>query len=402
MTTVPLLDTRLQNEPLRAELDAAMARVVDSGGFLLGPEVEALEAEVAALCGCEHGVAVASGTDALLVALTAVGVGPGDEVLVPAFTFFATAGSVARLGAVPVFTDVCPVCFNLDLEDARAKITARTKAIIPVHLFGQAAGMDSIMTLAREHGLEVIEDAAQAIGAAYRGRPCGSIGRAGCLSFYPTKNLGGFGDGGMVVTNDAELAGIMRRLRNHGMEPRYLHHLLGGNYRLDALQAAMLRVKLPHLGHYTRARQRHAHQLTQAMLDLPGVAQARPEDCACAEAQRDHEQQQRRRLILPVAYPHNDHVWNQFTVRLTGGPDERDALKAHLAEHRVASEIYYPLTLDQQPCFANLPETSRRGLTVSHRLAREVLSLPVFPELTGEQMQHMIAVIAEFLETPRS
>lgn len=398
MINVPLLDTRLQNEPLRDELDAAVARVLDSGGYLLGPEVEALETEVAALCGCRHGVAMASGTDALLVALTALGIGPGDEVLVPAFTFFATAGSVARLGAVPVFTDVCPVCFNLDIADAERKITPRTRAIMPVHLFGQAAELDGIMELAGSHGLEVVEDAAQAIGARYRDRPCGSIGRAGCLSFYPTKNLGGFGDGGMVVTNDDDLAARMRQLRNHGMEPRYVHHQVGGNFRLDALQGAMLRVKLPRLGDYTAARQRHARQLIEGLAGLPGIDLARPDDCGCPRRQAMRETAAGTRLVLPVAYPHNDHVWNQFTVRVTGGPGRRDALRSHLADHGIASEIYYPLTLDQQPCFAGLPAHARAGLETSHRLATEVLSLPVFPELTAHQMEHMLTTVAGFVQ----
>ncbi len=398
MINVPLLDTRLQNEPLRGELEAAMARVLDSGGFLLGPEVEALEAEVAALCECRHGVAMASGTDALLVALTAIGIGPGDEVLVPAFTFFATAGSVARLGAVPVFTDVCPVCFNLDLEDAARKITRQTRAILPVHLFGQAAEMDGIQELADQHGLEIIEDAAQAIGARYRDRPCGGIGRAGCLSFYPTKNLGGFGDGGMVVTNDDDLAARMRQLRNHGMEPRYVHHHVGGNYRLDALQGAMLRVKLPHLADYTSARQRHARQLIDGLAGLPGVEQARAADCGCALQQAAREAGSATRLVLPVAYPHNHHVWNQFTVRVPGGAARRDALRAHLATHGVASEIYYPLTLDQQPCFTDLPAHARDGLATAHRLATEVLSLPVFPELTAHQIEHLLTAVAGFVE----
>ena len=245
---VPLLDVNAQNLPLERELTETFTRVLHSGRFIMGPEVVALEEEVADFVGASHGIGVSSGTDAILLALMALGIGPGDEVLCPTFTFFATAGCVSRVGATPVFVDACPVCFNLDVEDAASKVTARTKAIIPVHLFGQSADMDAVMELAGKHGLKVIEDGAQAIGSRYKGRDCGSIGDFGTYSFFPSKNLGGFGDGGMLVCNDPDLADKARVLRMHGSKPKYYHKYIGGNFRLDPLQAALLRVKLRHYG----------------------------------------------------------------------------------------------------------------------------------------------------------
>ena len=247
---VPLLDVNAQNLPLEEELTATFTRVLRSGRFIMGPEVEALEAEVAEFVGARHGIGVASGTDAILVALMALDIGPGDEVLCPTFTFFATAGCISRTGAVPVFVDACPVCFNMDVGDAARKVTERTKAVIPVHLFGQSAEMDAVIALAGEHGLYVIEDGAQAIGSRYKGHGCGTIGEFGTYSFFPSKNLGGFGDGGMVVCNDDALAERARILRMHGSRPKYFHREVGGNFRLDPLQAALLRAKLGHLPVY--------------------------------------------------------------------------------------------------------------------------------------------------------
>ena len=272
---VPLLDVNAQNLPLEEELTAAFTRVLHSGRFIMGPEVEALEAEVAEFVGARHGIGVTSGTDAILVALMALDIGPGDEVLCPAFTFFATAGCISRTGATPVFVDACPGCFNLDPDDAARKVTERTKAIIPVHLFGQSAEMDAVMALAREHNLRVIEDGAQAIGARYRGRGCGSMGDFGTYSFFPSKNLGGFGDGGMVVCNDDDLAERARILRMHGSKPKYFHREVGGNFRLDPLQAALLRVKLRRYGDYTRARQENAAYYTGKLSALQGVVAGR-------------------------------------------------------------------------------------------------------------------------------
>jgi len=393
---VPLLDVNAQNHPLEAECTEAFLRVFRSGQFILGAEVSALEAELAALAGTEHCLGVSSGTDAILLALMACGIGPGDEVLVPAFTFFATAGCVSRVGATPVFVDSCPVCFNLDVRDARDKVTPRTRAIIPVHLFGQPADLDAILGLAGEHGLRVLEDGAQAFGACYRDQPVGSVGDFGIYSFFPSKNLGGMGDGGALVCRDAELAARARSLRNHGMEPRYHHHLVGGNFRIDALQAALLRVKLPHLESYERRRQANAARYMELLARLPGVVPADPAHCRCAAAQDAALDAAGARMVLPVAYPHVRHVWNQYTVRILG-PGRRDAAKAFLAACGIGCEVYYPLTLDQQVCFADLPEASRRGCAMAHRLAAEVLSLPVYPELPEELQDEVVAALAAFL-----
>ncbi len=389
---VPLLDVNAQNLPLEEELTAAFTRVLHSGRFIMGPEVEALEAEVAEFVGARHGIGVTSGTDAILVALMALDIGPGDEVLCPAFTFFATAGCISRTGATPVFVDACPGCFNLDPDDAARKVTQRTKAIIPVHLFGQSAEMDAVMTLAREHNLHVIEDGAQAIGARYRGRGCGAMGDFGTYSFFPSKNLGGFGDGGMVVCNDDDLAERARILRMHGSKPKYFHREVGGNFRLDPLQAALLRVKLRRYGDYTRARQENAAYYTGKLSALQGVAAA-PARCCCGEGREESTGE--ARVVLPTCCEHNEHIWNQFTLRVRG-EGRRDALREHLGTHGIGSEIYYPLTMDQQECFSNLPERSRTGNEAAHLLATEALSLPIYPELTREMQDHVVTVLAEF------
>ncbi len=393
---VPLLDVNAQNHPLEAEFTAAFQRVFRSGIFIGGPEITALEDEIAKLVGAKHAIGVSSGTDAILVALMALDIGPGDEVLCPAFTFFATAGCVSRLGATPVFVDVCPICFNIDLNDAAAKITSRTKAIIPVHLFGQSADLDGLMQLAGQHGLRVIEDAAQAIGATYRERACGTIGDFGTYSFFPSKNLGGLGDSGLVVTNDDTLAAKSRALRNHGMEPKYYHSMIGGNFRIDALQSALLRVKLPHYAGYTKGRQANAAYYIERLLQVPGIVQADPAHCKCAAAQSAALTASDARLVLPVAYPHNEHIWNQFTLRVLHG--QRDVLKNHLLSKGIGCEVYYPLTLDRQECFAPLPAASRQGCEVAHQLSTEVLSIPIFAELSESQRDEVVTGIAEFLQ----
>ncbi|HEY2574380.1 MAG TPA: DegT/DnrJ/EryC1/StrS family aminotransferase [Verrucomicrobiaceae bacterium] len=391
---VPLLDVNSQNHPLEAEFTAAFQRVFRTGVFIGGPELTALEDEIASMVGAKHAIGVSSGTDALLVALMALGVGPGDEVLCPSFTFFATAGCVARLGATPVFTDVCPVCFNLDPADAASKISPRTKAIIPVHLFGQSAQMNGIMELARRHHLQVVEDAAQAIGAKYRGKDCGTLGDIGIYSFFPSKNLGGLGDGGMVVTDQDELATKIRSLRNHGMDPKYFHSRIGGNFRLDALQAALLRVKVPHYAHYTAARRANADHYSSALGKLAGVEQANPADCICLGS--GNRGPTGASLVLPVELPGNGHIWNQYTLRVIG-ESRRDALRDHLLSLKIGCEIYYPLTLDQQACFTGLPEASRKGCETAHRLSGEVLSIPVYPELSASQREEVVGAIASFL-----
>ncbi len=396
MPTVPLLDLDAQNTPLRDELRAAFDRVLASGRYILGPEVEAFESAIAEMAGARHGIGVSSGTDALLLALMALEIGPGDEVICPDFTFFATAGCVARVGATPVFADVRPDDFNLDVADAARRITPRTRAIIPVHLYGQVADMNPILELAREHGIRVIEDAAQSLGARYHGRPCGGIGDFGAFSFYPTKNLGGFGDSGMLVCNDDALAARARILRNHGDSPKYHHKHVGGNFRMDPVQAALLAVKLPHYDRYTQARQEHAAYYTE---ELGG----RKAEGGGAVPDADSS------LSCPLApEPSNSHIWNQYTIRASSRRSDgsaRDRLKQFLAERGIATEIYYPVPLHRQECFARyLPAGGWQPADpvpdyphgVSTHLANEALSLPVYPELTREQLDHVIASIQEW------
>ena len=337
---VNLLDLKPQNAALEPELQEAFMRVLRSGHFILGPEVDKFERALAEFTGAKHALGVSSGTDAILVALMALDIGPGDEVLCPSFTFFATAGCVARTGAKPVFVDSCPVCFNIDVRDAARKITPDTKAIVPVHLFGQAADMEGIQLLAQERGLRVIEDAAQAMGATYRGRQVGTFGDFGTISFFPTKNLGALGDAGAVLTNDTALYERAKIMRMHGMDPKYFHQVVGGNFRLDALQAAMLSVKLPHFNSYTEKRRRNAALYTERLAKLPGVAVAKAEDCGCLDFGAGLSSGDAR-MVLPVAYPHNGHIWNQYTLRVIG-TGRREALRAHLTSRGVGSEIYYP------------------------------------------------------------
>jgi dTDP-4-amino-4,6-dideoxygalactose transaminase len=395
---VPLLDLNRQNGPLHSELMAACEHVLRSGHFIQGPEVEAFERECASALAVPHAIAVSSGTDALLVALMALDIGPGDEVIVPSFTFFATAGSVARLGATPVFADVCPACFNLDPADVARRITPRTKALIPVHLFGQSADMDALLSLAKARNLAVIEDAAQSFGARYRDRHVGTLGDFGTFSFFPSKNLGGFGDGGLVTTTRADLAERVRLLRTHGAKPKYYHAEVGGNFRLDALQAALLRVKLPHRHAYAAARRANAGAYTAALLALPGVATSAPSaaaPCACQGGSGSCPSAAATsgtRLIVPSAVTPGEHIWNQYTLRVPG-PGRRDALKKHLTAAGIGTEIYYPLPLHQQKCFANLPPVT---LPVSEQLANEVLSIPVFPELLPAERAAVIESISSF------
>lgn len=364
--TVPLLDLKAQYATIKDDVDAAVHRVMDSQYFINGPEVSALEQEVAAYSGAAHGVGVSSGTDALLVALMALGVGPGDEVITTPYSFFATAGVIARLGARPVFVDIEAHSFNIDPAAAAAAVTARTKVIMPVHLYGRVADMDPLLAL----GVPVVEDAAQAIGARDgQGRAAGSIGTVGCFSFFPSKNLGGFGDGGMVVTQDGNLARMIAMLRMHGMEPKYYHRYVGGNFRLDALQAAVLRVKLPRLDGWSAARRRNAARYRElfAQAGLAG------------------------RVGLPEDVP--GHIYNQFVIRVAN----RDALQAHLRTCGVGTEIYYPVPLHRQECFAELgyPDGS---MPESERAARETLALPIYPELSDAQQDHVVAAVREHAE----
>ncbi|HYE33782.1 MAG TPA: DegT/DnrJ/EryC1/StrS family aminotransferase [Methylomirabilota bacterium] len=385
---VPLLDVNAQNLPLAAELQETFARVLHSGQFILGQEVTAFEDEVAQLCGVKHAIGVTSGTDAILLALMTLGIGPGDEVITPSFTFFATAGCVSRAGATPVFVDSCPQCFNINPDHLAAKITSRTKAIIPVHLFGQPAEMDRILEIASARNIPVIEDAAQSMGALYKGRSCGSMGDFGAFSFFPSKNLGGFGDGGMLVCNDDALAEKARLLRVHGSKPKYYHKHVGANFRIDALQAALLRVKLRHFSSYNAKRASNAGYYLERLAKLPGVAL--PSQSSSCPSEVDEA-----RLILPSARLDVEHIWNQFTFRLTRA-GERDALHRFLLERKIGNEIYYPVPLHKQECFANV---QTGALPIAEKLASQVLSIPVYPELTRAQQDEVIGAIGDFLST---
>lgn len=390
---IPLFDIKEQHRRLENDLTAAFVRVLQSGQYILGPELEAFERETAAHLQVAHALGVSSGTDALLLALMALDIGPGDEVIVPAFTFFATAGCVRRLGAVPVFADICPSSYNLDPEDFKKRITPRTKAVIPVHLFGQSAEMDAILSIAREAGIAVIEDTAQSFGARYKGRFLGGLGDFGAFSFFPTKNLGTLGDAGLLTTNNDALAEKARILRVHGMNPKYHHPMIGGNFRMDALQAALLRVKLPHLEGYNQARQRNAAYYTKHLARLPGVRVASlPHNGHSCEDIAD----ERTQILLPVALPDNDCIWNQYTIRVIG-EGRRDALKTFLTEKGIGSEIYYPVPLHKQSCFSDIVPHALQ-LPESERISRECLSLPIFPELTESQLANVVAAIAAFLE----
>lgn len=364
---VPLLDLKRQYEPLREDIRTAMDRVCDAQSFILGAEVERFEGEAAEALGVLHGVGVTSGTDALLVALMALGVGPGDEVVLPVFTFFATAGVVARLGARPVFVDIDPVDYCLDVGQVADRLSASTRAVIPVHLFGQAADMAALAQVA--DGVPIIEDCAQAWGASFDGQIVGGMGIMGAFSFFPSKNLGGFGDGGLVTTSDDAVAARLRQLRVHGQSGTYEHATVGGNFRLDALQAAVLRVKLPHVDDWIEGRRanaaRYARLFTEAGLD--GV------------------------VGLPQAVEGRGHTFNQYVIRAP----RRDALRAFLAERGIVAAVYYPLPLHLQPCFSSVGHT-HGDFPVAERASREVLALPVFPELTVAEQEEVVGSIGEF------
>lgn len=369
--TVPLLDLQAQYRPLRDEILAAMTRVADSQRFIMGPEITALESELAALIGVKHAISVSSGTDALLLALMALDVKAGDEVITPTYSFFATAGCVVRAGARPVLVDIDPATYNIDVDAVAGAITPRTKAIMPVHLFGLSADLDPILAIAAKAGVHVIEDAAQAIGSTYKGRAIGGIGSFGCFSFFPSKNLGAFGDAGLVTTNDDALARRARLLRTHGMEPKYYHHLVGANFRMDAMQAAVLRVKAPHLNRWTEGRRANAarYRTLFKAAGLDGI------------------------ISLPVEPADCRHIYNQFVIRST----QRDALKQHLDANGIGNEIYYPVPFHLQPCFADLGH--RAGdFPRAEAAANESLAIPVYGELTAEQQERVVSVIGEFAQ----
>ncbi len=389
---VPLFSPLAQNQSLATELQSTFQSVLESGYFILGPEVEAFEAEVAAYLGAAHAVGVSSGTDALLVALMALDIGPGDEVIVPSFTFFATAGAVQRVGATPVFADVCPACYQIQPAIVERLMTEKTRAVIPVHLFGHAAEVQKIAAVVAGRNIAVVEDVAQAMGAKVAGAYAGTVGTFGCFSFFPTKNLGGFGDGGMVTTQDAALAEQVRRLRNHGMYPKYYHHEVGGNFRIDALQSALLRKKLPHLDEYLQLRKQNAERYLVGLSSLDRVAVNQAAncgcDCACVASAAEGAA-----LLLPMVRPDQEQTWNQFTVRVMGG--KRDALLEYLQAHGIGAEVYYPVALHQQQCFAAYRPVA--PLPHTEQLCQEVLSLPVYPELQPEQIDYVIDKITDWL-----
>jgi dTDP-4-amino-4,6-dideoxygalactose transaminase len=367
---VPLLDLAAQFAPIRDDVLAAVVRVCDSQRFILGPEVEALETAMAQLLGVRHAIGVSSGTDALLAALMALGIGPGDEVITSTYSFFATAGAIARVGARPVLVDIQPDTYNLDPDAVGRAVGERTRAVMPVHLFGQCADLDPIVALAHRHGFPVIEDAAQAIGATYRGRPAGSIGTIGCFSFFPSKNLGAFGDAGLVTTNDDGLAERVRLVRTHGAEHQYYHRMIGGNFRMDALQAAVLRVKAPHLAAWTAARQRNAHRYRE-LFEGAGIA---------------------GRLALPVEAPDRTHIYNQFVVRVPG----RDRVKRALDSAGVGTAVYYPVPFHRQECFAHLGYQAA-AFPHAEAAAAASLALPVYGELDPAMQAYVVDALAAAL-----
>lgn len=367
---VPLLDLKPQYEQIRAEVEPAILELCQSQAFILGPKVKECEAAVAKYCGAAHGVGMSSGSDALIVALMAEGIGPGDDVLTTPYSFFATVGAIARLGARAVFVDIDPATFNLDGQKLEAAVTPKTKAIIPVHLYGQMADMDAVMAVAKKHRLAVIEDAAQAIGSEWKGRRAGSIGDYGCFSFFPSKNLGCFGDGGMLTMQDDAKARHAAILRNHGSEPKYYHREIGGNFRLDALQAAVVTIKLKHLDGWTAARQANAARYGTLFAKTAVVKSGK--------------------VKLPEAKT-NRHIYNQFVIRA----ENRDGLLAHLRNREIGSEIYYPVPLHLQDCFRSLGHQVG-DFPESERAALETLALPIYPDLTDAMAAWVVGAVAEF------
>jgi dTDP-4-amino-4,6-dideoxygalactose transaminase len=366
---VPALDLNVHHQPIKEEILAAIRRVIDANAFILGPEVAAMEKDVARYCQVKHCIGVSSGSDALLIALMALDVQPGDEIITTPFTFFATVGAIARAGAKAVFVDIDPVTFNLDVEQIEARITPRTRGIMPVHLYGQCAEMGPLLEIARRHNLFVMEDAAQAIGSEYLGRRAGSMGTVGCFSFFPSKNLGSFGDGGAVTTNDDALAEKLQVLRVHGSKPKYYHRVIGGNFRLDTIQAAVIQVKLKYLDQWSAGRQQAAQRY----------------DRLFAQSSLPHNFVQAPRVAQ------NRHIFNQYVIRAA----QRDQLQAHLTAQGIGNAIYYPLPLHLQECFAYLGY--RKGnFPASELAAEQTLALPMFPELTEEQQRLVVDTVIAF------
>jgi dTDP-4-amino-4,6-dideoxygalactose transaminase len=390
---VPLLDLKAQYATIRGEVEAAVRTVLESQQFILGPVVEACEQAIARYCGIAHAVGVSSGTDALLACLMAEEIGPGDEVITTPYTFFATAGAIARVGATPVFVDIDPATYNIDPARIDAMVTAKTKAIIPVHLYGQLADVDAVMRVADAHGLVVIEDAAQAIGATHKGRQAGTVGHYGCFSFFPSKNLGAAGDAGMIVTADPERAAKLIRLRAHGSQPKYHHRVVGGNFRLDAIQAAVVSAKLPHLDGWTAARQRHASRYRQ-LFAAAGLtvadSSAYPLHPGFGTPSAGQPNDAPPHVFVPSVVT-DRHIFNQFVIRVA----RRNELRAALHRCGVATEIYYPVPMHRQECFAFLGH-SAGAFPQSEAAAAETLALPIHPELSDEQAQYVVDCIRDY------
>ena len=366
---VPLLDLQAQYAPLADELESAVKKVLQSQQFINGPEVKELEEAAADYCGCQYAVGVSSGTDALLASLMALGIGNGDEVITTPYTFFATAGSIWRLGAVPVFVDIDPQTYNMDVSMLESVVTEKTKAVMPVHLFGQCAQMDEVLEIARKHRLYVVEDACQAIGAQYKDRLAGSMGTCGCFSFFPSKNLGGLGDGGMITTQDKELAEKLRALRNHGGTRQYIHDWVGGNFRLDTIQAAGLLVKLPYLDEWSAKRRENAELYNGLFADYHDVQTPKVADC-------------------------NKSIFNQYVVRVP----RRDELREHLRSHDVGHSVYYPLSLHLQPCFQGLGY-AKGDFPESEKASEETIALPIYPELTADMIEYVAETVKSFVQS---
>jgi dTDP-4-amino-4,6-dideoxygalactose transaminase len=385
---VPLLDLKPQYRSMKKEIDETLIRIAESQYFILGPEVGKMEKAFEEYLNVKKTYGVSSGTDALLLALMAVGIKPGDEVIVPTFSFFATAGVVARLSAIPVFTEIDPVTFNIDPAKIEEKITSKTKAIIPVHLYGQSCDMDPIMEIARKHNLRVIEDGAQAIGVQYKdGKYVGTFGDVGCFSFFPSKNLGCYGDGGLVITNDNELAERLHIMRVHGGKPKYYHKVIGGNFRLDAIQAAVLNVKLPYLESWSEARRKNAALYVKFFIEA-----------GLAEEEGKLSFDDKNKVLLPKAVYKSDsvknyHIFNQFCIRV----QKRDEVRKFLTENDIASEIYYPVPFHEQECFAELGY-KKGDFPLAEEAAGTCIALPIYPELTPEHLKYVVDKIKEFTE----
>jgi len=390
---VPLLDLKPQYHALKSKLDEAILRVAESQHFILGPEVQKMEEEFCDYLKCKHAIGVSSGTDALLLALMAIDLKPGDEVIVPTYSFFATAGVVSRLNAVPVLTDIDPVTFNIDPDEVKKKITKKTKAIIPVHLYGQSADMEPLMSIAKEHNLKIIEDAAQAIGTQYKdGKFVGTIGDIGCFSFFPSKNLGCYGDGGLVTTDDDDLAFKLKIKRVHGGEPKYYHKVIGGNFRLDAIQAAVLRVKLPHLDNWSEQRRKNAETYNKFFIES-GLAEE------TGKIKFDNKNKvlipkaiYKSKIRNPKSEIRNYHIYNQYIIRVV----QRDELRNFLTKNDIGTEIYYPVPFHLQECFADL-NYKKGDFPLSEQAGDTSIALPIYPELSAEQQKFVVEKIKELI-----